>query len=802
MDAWYHDLRFAIAALRSSRWTAAIAILTIGLGTGVNTAVLAVAYGILVRPLPYAEAARLVIVSDTEGADLPIRLERVAEWQSRLRALGPIGAYAPGEFTMRAAGEPRTVRAAVVTSQFFEALGVRPVHGEPFRSDTAGEIAVSSRLAQQMASAAGGQRASTASVLSRSVSIGQVAYTIGAVMPHSFAFPSDEIDVWIPARSVAGVRMFTTRDLRNFHLVARLAPGVTVEQARDDVRRVQAEVDAEALARPNPRRASVRPLSDAISGSVRPVLQAFVGAAVLVLLVSCANVATLLVGRFVGRERELAIRLAIGADSWRLVRTALAESLLIAFGGSLCGLAIAAGLLRLLVHFAGGVLPRLAEVAIDPPVLAATLLVTLAVALLCGLGPALSAARTTFAPAFRQTGASGTRTSRRARAMLVTAQIVLSIVLLSGAGLLTRTVVKLLNEDGGIQPDRALTMKLMLSESTQFDAASRGPFIQELLARIRALPGVESAGVGSNLPPRVSQLQFTVAMVTNSREEMTAINLGAVTPGYLESLGARLIRGRLFEEADTLRDAAIIVISETAARQFSPSEDLIGRELPFGLPRAGGKRVPPRVVGIVGDIKFKGLEQPAGGAMYVQWKDLPAGVSYLVVRTAGDPSSMATAVRDVVRRTDSGMPVPQLRTLGEEAAESIAERRLRVVPAVAFAVLALAVALVGLSGTMTRAVAERRRELAIRAAVGATPRQAVWLIVRDGALVSAVGLVLGLGAAAVAGRALARLLYGVSPYDPLTFAAVTSLIAATTLAACYIPARRAANVEPLELLRE
>jgi putative ABC transport system permease protein len=813
MDAWYHDLRFAIAALRSSRWTAAVAILTIGLGTGVNTAVVAVAYGILLRPLPYADASRLVIVCDTEGADLGVPLDRVPDWQSRLRTTGPLGAYASGEFTMRGVGEPRTVRAAVVTPQFFDALGVRALGGQVFRSDDATEIAISGRLARQVATAGSLRPADAGAALTRSVSIGQTTYTIGAVMPEAFAFPSDEIEAWIPARSVAGVRMFrgdlslrrvesTDRDLRMFHMIGRLAPGVTLQQSRDDARRVQAEVDAEALARPNARRASVRTLSDAVSGRVRPVLQAFVGAALLVLLVACANVATLLVGRFVAREREFAIRLAIGASVTRLVRTALAESLVLALGGSLCGLAIAAALLRLFVHVAGGVMPRLAEVTLDPPVLGATLLVTATVALLCGVGPAWSAARTNFAPAFRQTGVAGNRSSRRARAVLVTAQIALSIVLLTGAGLLTRTVVTLLNDDGGIQPDRALTMKLMLSESTQFDAASRGPFMQELLARIRALPGVESAGVGSNLPPRVSQLQFTVSFVGGSGDKTIAINLAAVTPGYLESLGARLVRGRLFEESDIISDAPILVISETAHRQFSPSEDLIGRELPFGLPRAGGKRVRPRVVGVVGDIKFKGLEQPAGGAMYVQWKDLPAGVSYLVVRTSGNPSSMATVVRDAVRRMDAQMPVPQLRTLGEEAAESIAERRLRVVPAIAFAVLALAVALVGLSGTQTRAVAERRRELAIRAAVGASPRQAVWLIVRDGALVSGVGLLVGIGAAAATGRALARLLYGVSPYDPLTFVAVAIVIAAATLAACYIPARRAARVEPLELLRE
>jgi putative ABC transport system permease protein len=384
---------------------------------------------------------------------------------------------------------------------------------------------------------------------------------------------------------------------------------------------------------------------------------------------------------------------------------------------------------------AAGVLPRLGDVTLDWPVLLAAVAVTAAVALVCGIGPALSAARTDFAPAFRQTGSSTTRGTRRVRAALVAAQIALSIVLLTGAGLLTRTVFRLLSDDAGIHVDRALTMKMMLLEGTRFDAASRAPFVEELLARVRALPGVQSAGVGSNLPPRVAQLQFSVRF-TNSdgtRNDLFRLNLGSVTPGYLESLGTRLIRGRLFEAADLVTDAPIVIISETAARQFSPGQDLLGRELPFGLPRADGRRVRPRVIGIVADVKFKGLEEPAGGALYLPWKDLPAGVSYLVVRTHGRPSAVGPGLRDILRGLDASMPVPAMRTLAEEVSESIAERRLRVVPAIAFAVLALAVALVGLAGSLTRAVAERRRELAIRAAVGASPRQAVWLIVRDGA---------------------------------------------------------------------
>src|SRR5262245_7769427 len=373
MDAVLQDCRAGFTSLRSAKWTALVAILTIALGTGINTAVVAVAYGVLLRPLPYADPSRLAIVTAADGTDFDVRLDRVGDWQSRIRTLGPLAAYSSGEFTMRGAGEPRTVRAAVVTAQFFDVLGVAPLAGRVFTSDTATDAVVSRRLARQIASTGDRSAANPAAAVSQSISIGQGTYTIAAVMPDAFAFPSNEIDVWVPARSVATVRMYTNADLRTFRLIGRLASGASVPQARDDARRVHAEIDPQDLTRPNPRPASIRPIDESVSGGARPVLQAFAAAAMLVLLVACANVATLLMGRSVSRERELAIRLAIGADSTRLVRAALAEALILAVVGSLAGVVLAAGLVRFFVQSAAGVMPRLADVTLDLPVLLATI---------------------------------------------------------------------------------------------------------------------------------------------------------------------------------------------------------------------------------------------------------------------------------------------------------------------------------------------------------------------------------------------------------------------------------------------
>jgi predicted permease len=792
MTALVRDLVAALRSLRLSPGTAGVAILTLALGTGVNTAVIAIAYGLLLRPLPYADPSRLVVVETVGGGALDVPLQTIDEWRARQRATDSLSAYASTEITMRGTHEPRVLNVGLVTADFFATLGVHPQRGRVLTGDNDTGVVISARLGRTL-------EAEGISLPGGGLRLADRGYDIVGIMPPSFAFPNDEIDAWIPAASAPGVRVFNDTDARRFQLIGRLRSDVGIEQARFELQRVDSELQAMATRRQEQRTIVVRSLRDSISGSMRPVMRVFVASAVLVLLVACANVATLLAGRAVAKSRELAVRLAIGAEPRRLVRAALTESFCIAAIGSALGIGFAALLLRIFSTYASGVVHHLGTISIDLPVLVATVGIALVTTMACGAAPALQASRTDFAVAFRDTTASHSRTGRRLRFALVVVQVALSIVLLAGAGLLTRTVLRLMTENIGIEPQHGLAATLMMGETRRFDAASRGPFMRELLRRVRALPGIREAGLGSNLPPSVMQIQIGIRF--DRSQEMQMLSLAGITPGYVSALGGRLIRGRFFEPGDEQAGGGVALLSETAVRVLSRDRDPIGRQIAVSLPRASGGRFQPRVVGVIADIKYQGLDAPANGSIYLPWEELPASVSYLVVRTEGAPAQSAAAVREVVREMEPSMPVPSIRPLEDEMRRSIAERRLRVVPALGFAALALVVALVGLSGALARTVTERRRELAIRAALGATPGRAVSTVVRDGVRMTITGLFLGLAVSTFATPLLAKMLYGVGPLDPLTYGLVVGVIAICALISCIVPARRASRVDPLEILK-
>jgi hypothetical protein len=376
----------------------------------------------------------------------------------------------------------------------------------------------------------------------------------------------------------------------------------------------------------------------------------------------------------------------------------------------------------------------------------------------------------------------------------------MSIVLLSGAGLIARTLFGLMSDRAGADPDRALVVKLVLADARS-NGVSRLPVIREVLRRVRELPGVEHAAIGTNIPPRVSSTSFSVSITTNGVFVDHRLYLASATSDFLEAVGIRVLEGRGIGEADELRDGPVIVLSESAARLLSPDRSLVGRELPWPLPGGAGKGRKPLVVGTVPDVKYGGLDAPAFGAIYTRWVDRPAPVGHLVVRTSGNPSLLASTLRRTLREVDPSLAVAEIRTLRQEYAASVADRRIRLIPAAGFAGLAVALALVGLGGLLARAVTERRRELAIRTVLGASPGGAVGLVVREGFLLTAVGVMLGIGAAAGAARWLRTLLYGVSPLDPLTFGGVALFVTAAALITSFLSARRAARVEPLELLR-
>jgi putative ABC transport system permease protein len=785
------DLVFAWRSLLGSRGTALAAVLTLALGTGANTAVLAVAYGVLLRPLPFAAPDRLVVIDTTRrpsGTRLGIKLADVEEWRRRLQGADGLAAFSAADLIVRGAGEPDSVRSLLVSGDFFRVLGTSPAAGQPFSDSHAAAIVVGDRYARRVGS--------VKNMLGRPVTIGQAGFQIGAVMSPAFAFPDDQVDMWVPAGSIGTLHVFgNVDDARSYRLVARLRPGVTVDALRQEAERVRNDITPGAGVI-----ATVQPLLETVAGDARPMLAAFVAAAALLLLVACANVATLLVGRALARRRELAVRLALGASPIRLVRGALAESVILAAAGSALGVVLGEVCLRLVIHTASSSLPRVSAVTIDVPVLAAATAAAVLVTVLSGLAPAFSAAKTDFAPAFRQTISSSG--ASRARAPLVVLQVAMAIVLLTGAGLFARTVVGLLRGHGGVDADHVLTSRLMLSEGTRFDAQGRLPFIRTLLERVRALPGVTAAGVGSDLPPRDNQLEVSIRLIDEAthRDESYAMDLISVTPGYLQTLGIRLEAGRFFDGRDTT-GAPVAILSEHAARDLSPNRSPIDRPFVVALPTAAGPRVRPSVVGVVSDVHYSGLDAVARDNVYALWQNIPTGTSYLVARTTGDPRMLASLLAKTVRELDPGLPLLDVRSLDDEMNLAIAGRELRLWLVGCFAGLALAVALVGLWAALARSVTERRKELAIRSALGATPHGVMVVVATQGIVLTGAGLVIGMAAAVAAGRWMASLLSGVSPYDPLTYAAVAVIVLAMSAVACYLPARRASTVDPLELLR-
>ena len=791
LESILHDVRYAARSLVRQPGTTALAVGILALGLGVNTAVLAVAYGVLWRPLPYPDADRLVTVARVyteNGSESGVSFDRFDEWNRRLRTMRVAG-HNTRDRVVRGAGPTRVMEVASVTGNFFEVLGVPAVQGVvPRLAAEDGRAVISASLARAL------EDESSGSALGRTMTVGDRRYEVAAVMPARFGLPSASVDVWLAEPPVGP----TGRG--GYELVGRLREGSTLAQARDDATRVVRET---IEYRPDLYSAAVWPLEEVLRGELRPVLRLSIAAALLVLVVACANAATLLIGRSVVRGREFAIRIALGSGLARLVRAALVEGLAMAAGGLVLGLAAAWAGLRLFAATAAGVMPRVDAVALDLPVLLVGLVLTLLAGATCGGASAAGAVRGDAAVLRGGTAATGSRITRRLRAGLVAVQIALSIVLLTGAGLLVRTVDRLLDEDAGFEPRQALTARLMLADRPLIGGDDHNAFVETLLERVRVMPGVQAAGVGSVLPPDDEPISigFTYDIGDGSPTREIVLSFGAVTRGYFAALGARLRDGRRFEAAADVADPGPVMLSETAAQFVYPDEDAVGRPLYYGAIPALGIAQSAPIVAVVDDMKYQGLAAPRTGSIYVPWPRAPTGVSHLVVRTTGEPMALAPTVRDLIRTLNPSLPVPEVRTLEDHVAGSIVERRLRVLPAVGFAALALAVAMVGLFGALARAIAERRHELAIRAAVGASPVRLVRLVLRSALAVTGAGLVVGLLGAAATARGLASLLYGVGPYDPATFAEAAAAVVLAALTATAIPARRAARLDPMAVLR-
>ena len=760
-------------------------VVTLALGTGLNFAVLAVAYGVLGRPLPYRDPSQLVIIQ--RGALLP----ELDEWRARLRTVDGIAGFATADHSLRGIGEPRIVRAAFVSSGFFEILGVSAMSGQLPTAHSEGQSVI---LSQRLALRAG-QEAS--GLLHSMVSLADGVFTVAGVMPVSVSIPSEDIDLWLPATAAPAVSVLR-KDDRRYTLIARLKPGTTLQNVRDDATRVARELTGGQSAGPSGPPVDVVTVETQLLGAVRPVLLGLATGASLVLLIACANVAGLLLNRAITREREIALLRALGAPWRSIIGGFFIDALVLVSAGSIGGLIVAATAVRLLRARVVGLLPRAEAIFLDLPVMATAAAVVLFVAVLCTIAPGLHSLRRSLGPLVRYGSRYDLPHRRRATAFLVVVQIAMSVVLLISSGLLARTMTRLLNIDLGLNSTRALTLKLTMGDRTLLRPGEHKQFVDELLEQVQALPGVESAGLGSSLPPHTSQVEIGIRVVEGPRDESRRLGLVATSGRYLEAIGARLLKGQLAGEGSVAQSAPQIVLSRSAAAHLVEGRDPIGLDL-TPMPGTGGQR--PRVIAVVEDVKFTGLVAPVAGAIYVPWQGFPLGTMYLVVRTKTDPLTLAPAVRSIVRRLNPAQPVSEARSLKDVVSSSVADRRMHAMVTLSFALIALAITVAGVTAVLGQRIAARRQELAIRCALGASRSDTVRLVMAYGLKLAAIGVAAGLALAGVAGRGLVRYLFGISEYDPITFLGAALVTSLTAVIACAVPAIRASVIQPGRDLR-
>ena len=798
-------MRYALRSLLKAREFTLVAIAIIAIGIGANTAVFSIVDAAMLRPLPFKDPARLFILSASNPKrainDGPFSYPSFVELAARDTMLSGMAAIANERFNASDGDRPEQLPGARVSAGFFDVLGVDAAIGRTFTAaeDKAGAPAVAVIGRRYWTRRFGG----TSAAVGAALTLNGAPYTVVGALGSDLPPPFDDVDVWAPrVNEISGFpRSLIDGGLGYLTAVARLAPGIRVEQA-------QSEVDAIArgYARANPSNtdadpnASLRlvPVRDRSVGSARTPLLVLMGAVGLVLLIACANVANLLLVRATARSHEAAVRLALGASRWDLTRWMCSESLLLSLTGGVLGVLLAFWSVDLAASALQG-LPRGSEIAVDARVLAFSLAVSVASGLVFGLIPASLASRQSPVDALKGGGRGAGGSRRGPRHALVVAEVALSLMLLVGAGLLLQSFARLTRVPVGFKADGLLTFRVSLPASAYGDPAAMRSFIARLMPKLEGTPGVARAAAAMALPPAIT----TMAPYVTSDQPMVAIGerpVGqwcAITPDYFTTLGIPILSGRAITAADTERTPLVVVISQGLARRAWPDASPIGKKILVG-------RFPgfAEVVGVAGDVKNNGLAREPLPAMYTPYPQRPwPGIQFAVRAAGGDPLALVNAVRAAVQAVDRELPITRVETMAAALAGSIATERLLTRLLLTFAVVALVMAAAGMYGLIAYTVAQRTREIGVRMALGADPRAVVRLVAADGLRLTAAGVIAGTLAAAAAGRAMRSLLYDISPADPLTYAAVLLVFAATACAALVIPARRALSVDPLTALR-
>ncbi|HEX8144503.1 MAG TPA: ABC transporter permease [Pyrinomonadaceae bacterium] len=802
MGTLWQDVRYGFRMLTKKPGFTIAAVLALAIGIGANTAIFSVVNAVLLRPLPYKEADRLTLVwlkgPEAAGGDrVPLSVADFLDWRAQNQVFEKVAAFGTNLFNYTGGEMPEQVRGASVTADFFDILGTPAALGRTFlpeedRPDASPVVVVSHSFWQK-------RLASDPHVAGRAITLNDKVYTIIGVMPAGFDFPQQESQLWTAFQLQPPKR----RGPYFLQGVARLKQGVTLEQARAAMNLV-----GDPTQGPKPvagDRFNVLPLSEFIVGDVRPALFVLLGAVALVLLIATANVANLLLARASAREKEISIRAALGASRARIIRQLLTESLLLAGLGGLLGLLLAYWGIDLLLALSPANIPRLHAVRIDAQVLLWTTLISLVSGIIFGLAPALQSARWNLNEALKEGGRSMTESfgKRRLRSAFVIAEIALTLMLLSSAGLLIKSFLRLQRVDPGVNAERVLTMQIPLPRSRYEKDSARAAFYQQLLERVKAVPGVQAAAVSSSLPPDLISVSDNFSLedqAATPADQLPAGDLLMVSPDYFRALGIPLVRGRYFNETDTADAPPVVIVNETLARQFFPGQDPVGKRFRQG----GAEQDQPfmQIVGVVGDVKYEGLEAKVQPAFYEPFLQSPWSDMYLAVQSSTtDPLTLVPAIRQEVAALDKDVPVAAINTMDQLLFKSVAQPRFRTLLVAIFSAMALLLAAIGIYGVISYSVAKRTHEIGIRMALGAQRRDVLKMIVGQGMVLTLIGVLIGVAAALLVTRFMSGLLYGVTATDPLTFIAVSLMLALVALLATVIPAHRATKVDPMEALR-